>query len=185
MRLFAAVALTSTIRSKIETLSQTHTLKARWEHPNDYHITLRFIGDADDPTAARYADALRTVQAVPFSLSLSRVGRFPDDETRLPKVLWVGVDPSPDLMALQRAVSDVLDAQGLPKDKFAGYTPHITIARFNGDEPLSDVSAFVEDHTADAFTADPHSVTEFVLYQSLRHSSGGNYQVVERFELKE
>lgn len=175
MRLFAAVPLSASVKSGLQTLSQAH--------PNDYHITLRFIGDVDETTASQYSAALKTVQAAPFWLTIARVGRFPEDATRLPKVLWVGVNHSPELMALQQAVSGALEASGLPRDKFAAYTPHITVARFRGDESLSDVSAFVEAHAADIFTPDPQPITAFVLYQSLRDASGGHYQEIERFEL--
>jgi len=80
------------------------------------HLTLKFIGDPGKPIekAGKFigdpgSDALEelinslaAVRFVPFDLQLNQPGAFPDEVQ--PRVIWMGVDHSPDLLALQRKV---------------------------------------------------------------------------------
>ena len=70
---------------------------ARWIDVENYHITLRFIGDVEGHVADEIADALDRVRRPAFSLTLSGVGAFGGKK---PHAVWAGVASSPDLMAL-------------------------------------------------------------------------------------
>jgi 2'-5' RNA ligase len=49
---------------------------ARWVQPSKFHLTLRFIGTVDDPTAANIAAVLLEIEALSFMLSLKAVNHF-------------------------------------------------------------------------------------------------------------
>lgn len=49
---------------------------ARWVAPGNFHLTLRFIGEVDDPTTAGIAAALEQVEAPRFWLTPAGVGHF-------------------------------------------------------------------------------------------------------------
>ena len=50
---------------------------ARWIEPENYHVTLRFIGEVDDvPRAARSLSLLTRVRRAPFELRLEDLNSF-------------------------------------------------------------------------------------------------------------
>jgi RNA 2',3'-cyclic 3'-phosphodiesterase len=182
MRLFVAIPLPQTVLTQLDALRRPTWSDVRWEHPYDSHITLRFIGDVDQARYDVYQQALKTVQQRPFTLNLQGVGHFPADASRGLKVLWVGIVIPPALLTLQKTVSDLLEAQGLPKDKFEGYNPHVTLGRFK-QNPAPDVLAeFLAQHHD--FQTPPISVDSFVVYRSERAANGAMYQEFERFPLQ-
>ena len=61
---------------------------ARWMDPENYHITLRFIGDVDHTTANEVTDALdRLAHSEAFSIRLNHLGVFGGDK---PRALYAG-----------------------------------------------------------------------------------------------
>ena len=122
MRLFVAIPLSEEMKKSVaETL---HALKQKGVKGNyvplkNMHLTLAFIGEADDPGAVK--DALKNVSVKPFKMSLSGMGSFGD-------LLWVGVKGNQGLSAAAKAVRDALDDAGISYDK-KKFTPHITAVR--------------------------------------------------------
>jgi len=49
---------------------------ARWIDPENYHLTLRFIGDIDDALANEIADVLGRVRRNTFELRLDGLSSF-------------------------------------------------------------------------------------------------------------
>lgn len=61
---------------------------ARWIDPENYHITLRFIGDVDHHTASEVTDMLdRLIGSEAFTLKLDHLGSFGGDR---PRALFAG-----------------------------------------------------------------------------------------------
>ncbi len=73
---------------------------AIWIDPENYHITMRFIGDITDAQANIFADALADVRFDSFDLELRGLGSFGGNK---PRSLWAAVKPSPALELLQKA----------------------------------------------------------------------------------
>ena len=71
---------------------------ARWIDRENFHITLRFIGDVDHRTADEVVDALDRVRKPQFTLTLSGTGFFGNKK---PHSIWSGIQASPELAALQ------------------------------------------------------------------------------------
>lgn len=71
---------------------------ARWIDAENYHVTLRFIGDVDDETAREVAWALGNVKRKGFELRFDGLTSFGG---RKPRALVAAVAPSPPLMELQ------------------------------------------------------------------------------------
>ncbi len=182
MRVFTAIALPQEIKDRLTAFRETRIPSARWDHHDDFHLTLRFIGDVDIATYKRYKSALAAVKASPFELVLERVGRFPLQERRPPTVLWVGVRATPALLELQQKISSVLEEQGLAKDKHEGYNPHITLARLRTDHQLEELDRFL--HSQASFRTEPIPVSEFVMYQREPGSNAANYKQIDRFALE-
>ncbi len=150
---------------------------ARWIDPENYHITLRFIGDVDRQMADEVADALdRLSNSLAFQVRLTHLGAFGGDK---PRALYAGVEPNEHLSRLQSAQERVLQRLGLPAEG-RKFVPHVTLARLRSSNP-GDVARFI----ADGGRFEPLSFPagQFVLYSSRDSVGGGPYVVEQTYPL--
>jgi 2'-5' RNA ligase len=114
------------VRAAVDGLSQGHP-GLRWTHPENLHLTVRFLGDIDesigDILTARLRGTLRAFG--PVMLNLDSVSWFPP---RRPTVLAANVIPSERLLTLYSIVERDVVAVGLPEETRQVH-PHITVAR--------------------------------------------------------
>lgn len=149
---------------------------ARWIDVENYHLTLRFIGDVEGHVADEIANALDRVRRPSFSLTLSGVGQFGGKK---PHSIWAGAIPSPDLNALQAEIERICQRLGLPADP-RKFTPHVTLARMKNANP-GDVAHYLS--SRGNFAAMPFRVGRFVLMSSRDSVGGGPYVVEEVWPL--
>ncbi len=98
---------------------------ARWIDPENYHLTLRFIGDIDDALAREIAGMLGRVQRGSFELRFDGLSSFGG---RKPRAVVAAVTPVAPLMELQAEQERLLQRLGLEPEG-RKYTPHVTLAR--------------------------------------------------------
>src|SRR6476661_8692468 len=98
---------------------------ARWIDPENYHVTLRFIGDVDDTIAQEIAWLLGKVRRKDFELRLDGLQSFGG---RKPRAVIAAVAPSQSVMELQAEHERLMRRVGLEPEG-RKYTPHITLAR--------------------------------------------------------
>lgn len=159
LRLFVAVTLPEAARASLAAL-QAGVPGARWTPAENLHLTLRFIGELDEPDFADAMAALAEVEAPAFELRLAGVGQFGD--RRRAHVLWAGVRPSEPLTLLRGRVEAALARAGLPREE-RKFAPHVTLARLR-DAPPERVGAFLAGHGL--FQGPAFPVTSFELYSS-------------------
>jgi 2'-5' RNA ligase len=138
---------------------------ARWVDPENYHITLRFIGDIDDAALEdrRHRD--------PVTVTLDRLETFGGDR---PRAVFARAVPTPALQDLQAEQERLIRRIGLPPEK-RKFTPHVTLARLRDASPI-DVAGYIA--TRGHFPRLTFTADQFVLY-SARESVGGGPYVVE------
>lgn len=168
LRLFVAIELPEDLREGLA-LMQAGLPGARWIDPDNFHVTLRFIGETAEHRLEDIDDLLADITAPPFDLSLAGVGSFA--RGREPTSLWIGLDRSEPLMALQRRIHKALTREGFASDE-KRYTPHVTLARLQR-APERDLAMFIAAHNL--FRADPFRVDRFTLFSSQLSSSGSIY----------
>ncbi|MGD9502936.1 MAG: RNA 2',3'-cyclic phosphodiesterase [Methyloceanibacter sp.] len=169
-RLFSAIEIPGNVAQRL-TMLRAGLTGARWIDPENYHLTLRFIGDVDGATARDFTAALGEIMAEPFELKLRGLGSFGGGK---PRAIFAGISPSQGLEALQRANERAAREAGLPPEG-RNYKPHVTLARLKGARAEA-VAAYLGrqgDIGPESFT-----VSRFVLYSS-RNSVGGGPYVVE------
>jgi 2'-5' RNA ligase len=149
---------------------------ARWIDVENYHLTLRFIGDVEGHVADEIANALDRVRRPPFSLALSGVGAF---GSRKPHAIWAGVTASPDLNALQSEIERICQRLGVPADP-RKFVPHVTLARLKNASD-NDVAHYLS--ARGNFSTTPFRVSRFVLMSSRDSVGGGPYIVEEAWPL--
>jgi 2'-5' RNA ligase len=143
----------------------------RWIDPDNYHITLRFIGDVDDWHAREIAYMLGKVRQRDIELQFDGLTSFGGKK---PRAVVASIKPVPALIELQAEQERLLQRLGLPPEP-RKYTPHVTLAR------LRDSSSWqVADYLAGRglFRSAPFRANGFVLFSS-RESRGGGPYIVE------
>lgn len=143
MRAFFCVPLPARVRHEIEEVSRSLQRKLRmsasWVLGENYHLTLRFLGEIDPMLSIPLDSAARRVgrATAPFDLEISELGVFPNEQS--PRVLWAGGASKP-FDRLARDLSETIVELGFPLDRRTA-SPHVTLARIKGraDPALGDV----------------------------------------------
>jgi 2'-5' RNA ligase len=144
----------------------------RWVAPENYHLTVAFLGGIEDERVAAVGETLRALapEQRPFALTLDAVGAFPS--TARPRVAWAGPRrPVAAFIALSTAVREALSELGFVFEERA--EPHVTLARADGRTPLPPVAA----------PATALRVERLTLFESFTESAGARYVPLERFDL--
>jgi len=170
-RYFFAIDLEDNARARVSSVAGS--LKgidgARWVKPENYHLTLLFLGDraADDLAKLCHHAKAIAAETSPFTLDLQGVGFFPDQ--RRPRVLYMDVCRGREAVIRLAGALHMADGQQAAK-----FRPHLTLARLRTAGPVR-ISA----HTQ------PIAVTvrEFILFSSTLTPSGPIYRPVQTFSL--
>jgi len=181
MRLFVAIDINSNeLEKDVYTLQQMirHMgVKATYPRVNDLHLTLKFLGDVDISLVKGIIERLSRISLPPFSITVRDVGGFPN--IFRPRVVFIGVDESPELKKLYNEVEESL--VGLFPRETRSFKPHITIARIKQyvkiDESIvSKMRSIVKEYKL--------NVNCFKLKRSTLTSGGPIYDDVKIFKLE-
>ncbi len=160
MRLFVGLDLPWALRQRVAALAGAGVPGARWVPPENYHLTLRFIGETPGYRAEEIDLALAGLRARGFSLTLAGLGTFTKGGRG--SALWVGVERNPQLDHLQNKIEVALQRIGLEPER-RRFQPHVSLARLDNVAEGKLVS-YVQAHNL--FRADPVPVEHFTLFSS-------------------
>jgi len=180
MRLFVALDLPEAVRDSIRRLIEELkplSRAPRWVRPEGMHITLRFLGETGTDKLEAIRIALSAVSSPqPVEMHFRGIGFFPHE--RRPRVLWIGVEASPNLAQLAAAVERALVSRGFAPETRA-FVPHLTLARFESPQGSEPVVARAGELTSTDFGSAREA--EFYLFQSILKPSGAEYRRLESF----
>ncbi|MEM9207248.1 MAG: RNA 2',3'-cyclic phosphodiesterase [Pseudomonadota bacterium] len=143
---------------------------ARWVAPNDFHVTLRFIGNVDGDVAADIDEALAEITASPVSIQPSGLGAFGKDK---PRSVHAMVAHDPALMTLRSRIERAIQESGLAPER-RKFQPHITVARL-GRTPAPSVTEWLSDRGGDALPG--YTAHTIALYSANSSRGGGPYRI--------
>jgi 2'-5' RNA ligase len=159
MRLFVAIAPPPSVLDELDALVEPlrgRRQELRWTDREAWHVTLAFLGQVDEPGAARLLPRLeRAAQRHHhIRLAFSGAGAFPG--TGRANVLWSGL--SGDRRALARLAESVAAgasrAGSPPPDKGRRFQPHLTLARCRMPADVTELVAELAGYHGQAWTAD-------------------------------
>ena len=179
---FYALSLPPEIKEQLK--NYTTVLKeklpfSRWVHHQDYHITLAFLGSAqNDMLELSNKLVKQQVSSLgAFQLMIETLGLFGSNES--PRIFWAGVNKEEGLHSVRNQVYLACKQAGFQLEN-RPFHPHITLARkWQGENPFS--KAKFEDE----FPIKPFSFNadEVVLYQT-HLDRIPKYEAIEVFPLK-
>ena len=185
MRLFFAVHAGEEIAGQAwRTIQDSGIRQApwRWIRPENYHFTLKFLGDVDGELLPELHEAARQAasRAKLFRLTMGGIGGFPNFDR--PRVIYYGIDRGfGELRDLAGLIEDECEKIGFEREG-RRFRAHLTLARVKRPVPgevLDLLRRFPPlDETAIL------DVGSFVLMSSRLTSSGAIYEETGRFELE-
>lgn len=176
-RLFIAIDLPEARSSGLRDL-QDDALSARWTSPEQYHLTLRFLGETEDLQTRTLQERLTRIDLPSFLLGGEGLGVFPS--IRKPRVLVARMSEEPGLMALQAEITDVATELGF-KEERKPFNPHVTVARL-AKASSREVRGYLKKH--EGFGIEPFVVSEFRLYESQLGPAGAIHSIVQNYRLR-
>ena len=174
-RLFTGVEIPPEVAQALSTL-RGGLPGARWIDPENYHVTLRFIGDVDDDIAHEVESLLGRVRRAPFELRIEGLTSF---GSKKPRAVVASVEPSSALMEAQAEQERMMQRIGLEPEG-RKYTPHVTLARLR-DASTRDVAEYLS--ARGHFRSPVFPVSRFVLFSSRASVGGGPYVVEASYPL--
>ncbi len=159
--------------------------EVNWVHPQQMHLTLKFLGDVSDTETP---DICRVVKEVaddfePFEIVCRGAGAFPN--SRDPRTLWIGIqDGADELKRLQAAIDDAFKTQlGYGKEQRA-FHPHLTLGRIKHVPPdkRDELTEVLEKHFQ--FDADLAIIDEVVTFASFLGRAGPQHDPLDHAELR-
>ncbi|WP_367159563.1 RNA 2',3'-cyclic phosphodiesterase [Kozakia baliensis] len=169
MRFFTALDIAPEQRRQIAEL-RSNLPGATWTPVENYHLTLRFLGEIRSRAMAEEIDfALMRIESKPFTLHLGGTGIF---HTPRGDKLWIGVQPNDTLTLLQARIESAMRRIGLPPEK-RRFQPHISIAHM---EAGADAMAARWMQVHNLLHLEPMPVDRFTLFQSHLSSDAPVYE---------
>ncbi|MFC3692762.1 RNA 2',3'-cyclic phosphodiesterase [Chenggangzhangella methanolivorans] len=150
---------------------------ARWIDVENYHVTLRFLGDIEEEVAQEAAYLLGQVRRAPFEVTIEGLDAFGGDR---PRALIARIAPSPAIVELQAEHERLMRRAGLPSEK-RKFAPHVTLARLRDASPraVADYLGLRGGPPGLTFRAD-----QFVIYSSRDSVGGGPYVMEAAYPLR-
>lgn len=186
MRLFVAVNLPRKERERIHRASRAlrdPRLPVRWIEPDNYHLTLKFLGEVRTDRVGQVGEILARVASgcLPFSADFAGFGAFPS--IRRPRVLWLGVEPTPALRCLKQDVEWALADLGFERETRA-FHPHLTLGRVDRDDEAGTFRG-LDELVAEMSYSGSVPVRSVELMRSQTGKGGSQYSVVSTHPLAE
>ena len=137
MRVFVAVDIGDDMRREAQRVIGALTVKLEqvkeppkvvWVKPAALHVTVRFLGDVEEPDVEQLQRLIAPpIAMAPFDVSWRGIGAFPSN--RHPRALWLGViSGAAQLAAIEAEVSRRIAGAAVELDDRA-LLPHLTLGR--------------------------------------------------------
>jgi 2'-5' RNA ligase len=175
-RLFVAVPLPDEIRMALADRLETVVVPGKAVRPENWHITLRFLGATDQVAYERFLAELDGAGlGSEFAVGLGEMGAFP--RPRGATVTWLAVNDGRErLEELADHAEEAAQTAGFaPEDR--PFRAHLTLSRVR---PPEDVSRLVEEFPALDLRWRCRSI---VVYRSQPGRGGVRYEPLETFPL--
>lgn len=143
----------------------------RWTKPENYHVTVCFLGESDRHPIDEIIQKLSKEKIPPFWIQIQQLGFFMNGKNS--NVMWAGIE-SPEIHAFRKTIQSLMSSFGYQED-FKSFQPHITLGRIKNP-----VAAELHQERI-ATTLDQCKITQFGLYESILSIQNIQYENLATF----
>ncbi|MDR3640229.1 MAG: RNA 2',3'-cyclic phosphodiesterase [Humidesulfovibrio sp.] len=153
-----------------------------WTRPDNWHITLKFLGEVEQARVPEITSALVEISFAPLALRLGGAGTFSADArsgAHAPRTLWVALaEGDAAVSRLAEWVEQVLAPLGFGA-RANGFRAHVTLGRVKAPAAGEDWGLVDRELGAENFA--PALVGEMVLWRSILGPAGPKYVALEGY----
>ncbi len=180
VRLFIAIEISQDVRAALAALLKEFRAMApqvKWVRPENMHLTLKFLGETDSSKLTAMQAVLSAIRSSqPNTLHFRGLGFFPN--AKRARVLWAGMEASPNLPALATEIDQAMHKLGFPLED-RPFTPHMTLARFQPPGLPPKLAAAAQESASREFGS--LIAREFHLIESKLKPAGAEYTTLRSF----
>ncbi|MCB1191506.1 MAG: RNA 2',3'-cyclic phosphodiesterase [Leptospiraceae bacterium] len=175
-RLFTGIYLPYGIRERLSNLCYGIP-GINWVSEENFHITLKFIGEVEEEKLFDISDSLSEIKFTPFTITIRGVGSF---QGKPNQILWAGVQESEELINLFNQIEKVLGQHEIPKEK-RRYSPHITLGRAKGINQKKLDEYMFTNHDFSILESVP--INNFQIFSSVLKPKGPVYTIEREYDM--
>ena len=176
-RIFIGLQFPRAICDELKNLSGG-VIRANWVADENYHLTLRFLGECDNNLLDDVCLALSQIRTCSFALQLQGVNHF--KKKGVVKSLWVGIVKNPSLTALKTEIDTMLQNINIKEERRAFY-PHVTLAKLSNPR-LSEVTFF--EQMNNLYYSKKFPTNYITIFESYSLEGGSTYQPLIKIPLR-
>ena len=174
-RLFTGLEIPEPLAEELALL-RGGVMGARWLDTENYHLTLRFIGDIDEGQADEVFHTLGQIRRKPFEVTLDALDSFGGDK---PRAIVARAQPNQALVELQAEQDRLIKRLGIPPEP-RKFKPHVTLAWLRAASAWA-VADYIS--SRGLFLLRRFPVERFVIFSSRASTGGGPYVVEAAYPL--
>ncbi len=182
-RIFVAIDISDEARHEVsnyisELRREFPDIKVGWDRPEKLHLTLKFLGDADDEQIKKLCEICLKISSEISDLKfeITKTGVFSSPQNA--RVLWLGIKGDVEEL---RKINSILESEcekiGFEKEK-RNYRPHLTIGRIREPKKAFELA---KAHLENKFEPVGFEVSEIVIYESELRPTGSVFQKIKGF----
>lgn len=169
MRVFFAINIYDDLKSDLFNFVKNSKIIGNIIPKNNYHITLKFIGEIDNTQLKNLINDIKTIDFKIFECSIKGFGIF--GKMPNPSLLFANIDKGiGEIKSLNELIHKKSNEYRLDFD----FCPHITLIR---NPIMKDLSKY-------EFISQPFIVNNFCLMKSFNTNDGIKYEIIRCFKLK-
>lgn len=180
IRLFVALNIPDEVKNNIIELREKiwSDKKIKWESPNKFHLTLKFIGEVEETLLEDLMESISFVENYPIqTLSFNKFGFFFKDNQA--RILWAGFEVQNDLLEISNKLNDELNRFGIKKEN-RKFKAHLTLLRIKQSISIDFINSF-KNFRFEKVNFQSNSVS---LIKSELDSKGSTYSEIKKYNLK-
>ena len=183
IRCFVAIEIPDRIQailSEVQNKFRQKIKKASWTRSENFHLTLKFLGDVEQSGINRINSTLTRIAAYyePFCINIGGIGTFPN--LYRPRVLWVGLaQGAKKITTFADIINREFDKLGFSYD--SRFHPHLTLARLKDSVNMKTYTEFFKKFKTISGTS--MNVDHLTLVRSELHPSGAVYTPLHIYPL--
>jgi len=170
-RVFIAVDLPENVKAILKNIQKPEVRWIKWMKPDNFHITLIFLGDVDEEQidAAKKILAETISFTEPFSLKLGQLHKERD-------MLWFLPEDNFELLNLQSHLQSTFRKERLAKRERRHYSPHVLLGK-------SKTGRAMENNVTNEFQPFDFRIERINLYESELTPGAATHILLESFPL--
>jgi len=154
--------------------------KIKWVDPENFHLTLFFLGDTDEEQIGAIRQELASLADTYSKTHIQLEGLGVFKSIHKPRVLWAGISQYDELKDIKAALDQRMMQLGFKPDN-REFKPHLTLARMKWIEEKQKLSKVLDEFKSLHFQES--TIDELIFFESILKPTGPEYNPIEKFEL--